>query len=339
MSASAESIRFVVPRSASGSRLDRFVVSACAELPEAPSRAEVQRWIESGAVFLRGAAGKAKDALREGDEVVVTPRAPRTSDAVADPSVQFTLLHIDDDLLVLDKPPGLVVHPAAGHETGTLVNGLLARGWFRVDDVADPDDAEGHLRPGIVHRLDKGTSGIMVVARTAKSREALKAQFQIHSIDREYEAICIGAPLNQTIATLHGRHPVERMKFTTKVRDGKRAETHVTPLATETGKWGTYSHVVCRLETGRTHQIRVHLAEVARTPIFGDPVYGGIPNDPHAKRLANQLGRQALHARLLGFVHPKTGERLVFTSAPPADFQAVREALLPASVTAGAPSA
>jgi 23S rRNA pseudouridine1911/1915/1917 synthase len=244
---------------------------------------------------------------------------------------------MDDDVIVVDKPAGLVVHPAAGHESGTLVNGLLARGWFRAEEVSDPNDAEGHLRPGIVHRLDKGTSGVMVVARNATSREALKQQFQIHSIEREYEALALGVTAAQTISTFHGRHPTDRMKFTSRLADGKRAVTHVQVLAHYGAKARAISHVVCRLETGRTHQIRVHLAEVAKTPILGDPVYGNAPSDLGLRRLGDGLGRQALHARLLGFVHPKTGESLTFTSEPPADFQAIVTELAAESPKIAAP--
>jgi 23S rRNA pseudouridine1911/1915/1917 synthase len=170
-------------------------------------------------------------------------------------------------------------------------------------------------RPGIVHRLDKGTSGVMVVARTPQAREALKAQFQAHTIEREYEAICVGEVRARTFDTLHGRHPRDRMRFTTKVKKGRRAVTHVLVLES----LGKATHVLCRLETGRTHQIRVHLAE-AGTPVLGDPLYGKPPKSTAVYNVAERLGHQALHARLLGFVHPRTGERVRFTAPPPSDF-------------------
>jgi 23S rRNA pseudouridine1911/1915/1917 synthase len=236
------------------------------------------------------------------------------------------VLHVDDEVVVLNKPPGLVVHPARGHESGTLVNGLLARGLFRRDALEGADGAGGedgdaderdaaHVRPGIVHRLDKGTSGVMVVARTASAREALKAQFQAHSIERAYEAIVVGRAAAETISTMHGRHPRDRLRFTTRVTRGKHAVTHVRVLAPLRGA----THVECTLETGRTHQIRVHLAE-SGTPVLGDPLYGKPPRDPEVRAVAERLGHQALHARLLGFIHPGTQQRVRFEAPPPADF-------------------
>jgi 23S rRNA pseudouridine1911/1915/1917 synthase len=253
---------------------------------------------------------------------MVRPEPREATLALPDEGVAFDVLHVDDEVVVLDKPPGLVVHPARGHEGGTLVNGLLARGLFRREGEADSADAPDHVRPGIVHRLDKGTSGVMVVARTTRAREALKAQFQAHSIERAYEAIVVGAAESRTFSTLHGRHPRDRLRFTTRVARGKRAVTHVRVLAALRGA----THVECTLETGRTHQIRVHLAE-SGTPVLGDPLYGKPPRDPEIRALADRLGHQALHARVLGFVHPATGQRLRFEAAAPADFVEVLTAL------------
>ncbi|HEY8087886.1 MAG TPA: RluA family pseudouridine synthase [Polyangiaceae bacterium] len=309
----------VVSRAQAGARLDRFLAGALGV-----SRSELQRWIEAGRVTVGGVARDASSRVREGESVEVEPMAPASSDAVPEAGVVFEVLHVDDAVVVVNKPPGLVVHPARGHEGGTLVNGLLARGFF----AAGEGD---HERPGIVHRLDKGTSGVMVVARTPEAREALKAQFQAHSIERAYVAIVAGEVRVTEHATLHGRHPRDRMRFTTKVRTGKRAVTHVRVL--EKGEGVTL--VECTLETGRTHQIRVHLAE-SGTPVLGDPLYGRPPRDPALRAAAERLGHQALHARVLGFVHPATGKPVRFEVSPPPDFLALWSALRPAGPGAGA---
>jgi len=300
--------------------------------PDAPSRAELQRWIEAGQVSVDGAPARASAKLRAGATVIVRPTPPERSAALPDADVVFDVLYQDDDLVVVDKPAGLVVHPARGHESGTLVNGLLGRGLIRrldddasdTNEGAEPDERDAaaqYVRPGIVHRIDKGTSGILVVARNARAREALKLQFQAHTILREYEAIAVGDVVTQTFATLHGRHPTDRMRYTSHVQQGKHAVTHVRALA-QLGK-ARATHVVCTLETGRTHQIRVHLAESGH-PILSDPLYGRAPRDLELRAIAERLGHQALHARVLGFLHPATGETMRFESPPPSDF---REAL------------
>jgi 23S rRNA pseudouridine1911/1915/1917 synthase len=314
-------IEIVVPYAATGARLDRFLAASLGR-----SRSELKRWIELGRVTVQGAARPASATLREGDRVLVQPQPPEETAAEPDSGVVFDVMHVDDDIVVVNKPAGLVVHPARGHEGGTLVNGLLARGFFRSElllaETFGDAAAAGHLRPGIVHRLDKGTSGVMVVARTAAARELLKAQFQAHSIERAYEAIVVGRAESRTFSTRHGRHPTDRLRFTTRVLRGKRAVTHVRVLAPLAG----VTHVECTLETGRTHQIRVHLAE-SGTPVLGDPVYGPAPKDPRVRAAALRLGHQALHARLLGLVHPRTGALLRFEASPPADFVAALAAL------------
>jgi 23S rRNA pseudouridine1911/1915/1917 synthase len=315
--ARTQPVELVVPREAHGARLDRFVAGALGT-----SRSELARWIAGGRVTVDGASRDASARVREGQLVRVDPQPPPSSAAEADPSVRFDVLHVDDDVIVLDKPAGLVVHPARGHAGGTLVNGLLALGFFRHDEAdAAASEVEAHagddthLRPGIVHRLDKGTSGVMVVARHPAAREKLKAQFQAHSIERAYEAIVVGAARATTIATLHGRNPHDRLRFTSRVASGKRAVTHVRVLSFLAGA----THVECALETGRTHQIRVHMSETG-TPVLADPLYGRPPRDPRVRAVADALGHQALHARRLGFAHPATGTRMRFDSAPPPDF-------------------
>jgi 23S rRNA pseudouridine1911/1915/1917 synthase len=318
-----EAIEIVVTREGNGARLDRFVAGAIGV-----SRAELQRWVARGRVTVDGDRREASTTLREGQRVVVLPEAPRSSFAVPDAEVTFRVLHVDAEVVVVDKPAGLVVHPARGHETGTLVNGLLGLGLFRREDLVDEDHA--HDRPGIVHRLDKGTSGVMVVARTPTAREALKAQFQRHSIERVYEAIAVGDVPSCTFATLHGRHPGDRLRFTTRVAQGKRAVTHVRRLAPLRGA----THVECTLETGRTHQIRVQLAE-AGWPVLGDPVYGHAPRDPRVRDTGARLGHQALHARVLGFVHPGTAAPVRFEAPAPPDFAAALRELAVGSTSAG----
>ncbi|HVH44264.1 MAG TPA: RluA family pseudouridine synthase [Labilithrix sp.] len=347
-------ILLVVPREAEGTRLDRFLASALSAIEGGPSRTELQRWIEHGGVTVDGFIKKPSEKLREGARIAVEPEPPPKSNALADASVEFDVVYMDDAVIVLDKPAGLVVHPARGHQTGTLVNGLLARGVFdapegedeiderpsaslraeaeagevrsktkRGKDVALPVASAGapldldRSRPGIVHRLDKGTSGVMVVARHPRAREHLKAQFAAHSIEREYVALCVGKVNAVSFETLHGRHPTDRIRFSSKVKVGKRAVTHVRPLE-HYGAHATY--VACRLETGRTHQIRVHLSD-NRTPILGDALYGKLPRHPVLRDAAEALGRPALHARVLGFVHPITGKTMRFEVEPPADFQ------------------
>lgn len=319
-------IVLVVPREAAGARLDRFLASTLSAMEDGPSRSELQRWIEHDRVKVDGVVKKASDKLREGARVAVDPEPPPKADAIAEDGIEFEVVHMDDDLLVIDKPPGLVVHPAKGHRSGTLVNGLLARGVFdATSEDAGEDGEEGAKdRPGIVHRLDKGTSGLMVVARTPRAREHLKTQFAAHAIEREYVAICVGDVGARTFDTLHGRHPTDRMKFSSKVKTGKRAVTHVRPLESFARKLATL--VSCRLETGRTHQIRVHLAD-GGTPILGDALYGKPPKHPVLREQAEVLGRPALHARVLGFVHPTTKKTIRFEAEPPADFQVALEAL------------
>ncbi len=282
----------------------------------------MQRWIDHDRVLVDGKPARSSRAVRVGAKIEVRPEASQPTTAEPDASVVVPVVFEDAHLVVIDKPAGLVVHPARGHAGGTLVNGLLARGGFESAE-GDSRDPQGHLRPGIVHRIDKGTSGLLVVAKDEATREGLKAQFAAHTIEREYWAIVVGAPGDQTIATLHGRHPTDRLRFTSRVNEGKRAVTHVRVVE----RLGEATLVACRLETGRTHQIRVHLTEKTGTPILGDPLYGGEPRSKRLREMAKELGRQALHARVLGFVHPATGRAMRWESPLPADLEAILEAL------------
>jgi 23S rRNA pseudouridine1911/1915/1917 synthase len=309
---SERTFRFVADAGDSRDRLDKFVVQRMTESGVTSTRGAVQRWIHAERVTVDGRGASPSDTVRLGAIIEVRPLGPPPTDLEPDRDVEFEILFEDEHLVVIDKPGGLVVHPARGHDTGTLVHGLLAKASF------EPSSEEGtSVRPGIVHRLDKGTSGIMVVAKNERTREGLKSLFSRHDIERAYLAIVVGSAADRTFETLHGRHRKDRMKFTTHVTTGKRAVTHVRVIE----RLGTLATLVeCRLETGRTHQIRVHLSECAKTPILGDPVYGHAPRDSRLRALADRLGRQALHAAVLGFVHPVTHEKLFFRREPPWDF-------------------
>jgi 23S rRNA pseudouridine1911/1915/1917 synthase len=287
------------------------------------SRATVQRLIEQGKVWVDGAPCRPRDNVGEGNVLEVEPQPPEPSAAVPDAAVRFEVVHEDDDVLVVDKPAGLVVHPARGHRDGTLVNGLLARDSFTLSELGD--EAEQHQRPGIVHRIDKDTSGLLVIAKNEAAREHLKAQLAEHSMERVYRAITQGVPRVATIRSLHGRDPRSRLRFTSKVAEGKAALTHVRVIEVLAG--GKAALVECRLETGRTHQIRVHLLERANTPLLGDALYRTPQQPRELAPIAESLGRQALHAAVLGFIHPRSGEALRFESALPADFESALSAL------------
>ncbi len=304
--------QLVVPPGSAGKRLDVFLASAIAEV----SRSQLGRHIGQGAVSVNGAASVPSRKLRAGDVVVWTPPPVVPTELVAE-DIPLTIVHEDRWLVVVDKPPGLVVHPAAGHEAGTLVNALLAH-------CKDLRGIGGELRPGIVHRIDKDTSGLLVVAKDDATMNALGAAFKAHAIERVYEAFVVGKPPGPVgrIDTLYGRDPKDRKKFSSRVRTGKRAVTNWKVIE----RWAGAARLEARLETGRTHQVRVHLAALG-CPLLGDKTYGRAPRDPALRPIAETLGRQALHARTLGFVHPATGKALSFSSELPADLRAALAAL------------
>ncbi len=305
----------VVGREGGGKRLDVALVAAL----EGISRSQVARHIGEGAVSVNGTLAAApSQKVRAGDVLSWQP-APLRAVALQAEDIPLQVVHEDRWLLVLDKPAGLVVHPAPGHEGGTLVNALLAH-------VKDLRGIGGELRPGIVHRLDRGTSGLMVVAKDDATLAALGADFKVHRILRKYEALVVGAPARDSgrIETLHGRDPHDRKKFSVKVRAGRRAVTEWRVLERLAG----LTRMEAELHTGRTHQVRLHLTSLG-CPLLGDATYGRPPRDPELRELGRELGRQALHAKVLGFSHPGTGQWLQWTSPLPADIEralvAVRE--------------
>lgn len=313
-------MRFPIDAAAAGERVDKLL----ARLMPGTSRATIQRWISEERVRIDGRPCRPRDVPPAGSVVEVEPGPPPPTEAEPDPSVPFRVLFEDPHLLVVNKPAGVVVHPARGHRHGTLVSGLIARPGFE-RAPADPRDPSGSLRPGIVHRIDKDTSGILVVAKDEPTREGLKAKLASHEVEREYLALTLGVPKAGRIDTRYGRDPKSRLRFSSRLREGKRAVTHLRVLEELAG--GRAALVSCRLETGRTHQIRVHLAEQAKTPILADALYGRRPRDADLAAIETELGRQALHAAVLGFAHPLTGEALRFEAELPADMQRALEQL------------
>ena len=291
-----------------GERLDAFVARVCPEL----SRSAAQRLIEEGCITRNGKPGKKNDKLNEGDQISVTIPEPKEVDIVAK-EIPLDIVYEDEDLLVINKPKGLVVHPAAGHQDDTLVNGLL---YALGDDLSG---INGELRPGIVHRIDKDTSGLLAVAKNDLAHAVLASQLKDHTMARTYEAIVCGSFREDsgTVDAPIGRHPSDRKKMTVTERNSKHAVTHWEVIARYRG----YTHIRCRLETGRTHQIRVHMAHIGH-PILGDVVYG---------RKKPELGQssQVLHAGVLCFQHPRDGRPVMVFAPRPDYFEQVLQKLQP----------
>ena len=290
----------------SGERLDAFLARSVADL----TRSAAQKLLDQGCVTRNGRPGKKNDKLEAGDRIALT--LPEVKEVEIPPTeMALDIVYEDEDVLVINKPKGLVVHPAAGHQEDTLVNGLL---YARKDSLSG---INGELRPGIVHRIDKDTSGLLAVAKNDFSHRILASQLKDHTMARTYELIVCGTfrESSGTVDAPIGRHPSDRKKMCVTQRNSKQAVTHWEVITQYRG----YAHVRCRLETGRTHQIRVHMAHIGH-PILGDTVYG------HKKA---ELGQktQCLHAGQLCFQHPRD-QRPVLVFAPlPEYFQAVLDKL------------
>ena len=288
-----------IPHADAGQRLDRFLAQA---LP-AFSRARLQTLIRDGFITVNGKSARPRNAVRSGD--VIEVREPEIEEIEAQPeSIHLDVLFEDDDLLVLNKPAGLVVHPGAGHQQHTLVNALLAH-------CKNLSGIGGKQRPGIVHRLDKETSGAIVIAKNDATHRDLSAQFADRTTGKVYLALAAGAPPKSsgTIDAPIARHPVHRQRMSIARRGGRPAKTEYRVL----GSNGDVSLIECVIHSGRTHQIRVHLHHLGH-PVLGDKLYGG-------KRAGN-LSRQMLHAWKLSFRHPRTAEVLSFIAPIPQDFAA-----------------
>lgn len=300
---------FLFPDELPAERLDSFLSKS---LPDV-SRSQLKKLIDGGRVTVEDAPVKASLKLKGGESIQVVLPEPEPVEALPE-DIPLDIYYEDQDLIVVNKAPGMVVHPAAGHYSGTLVNALL----HHCDDLAG---IGGELRPGIVHRIDKDTSGLLVITKNDQSHQHLAAQFKEHSIERRYLALIHGCPQNDsgTVDQPIGRHPIQRKKMSGKARQARSAVTHWRMLKRYHQQG--MSLIELKLETGRTHQIRVHFSEMNH-PLIADPLYGNRSRmaaikDPALKKLVAELPGQALHARLLGFIHPQTGKYLEFSCEMP----------------------
>ena len=301
-----ETLEFTAAPADAGQRLDRWLAGQAG----APSRSALQGLMEAGFVRRNGAPANKKDKLAAGDRITLTLPDPQPIEAQPQ-DIPLDIVYEDDHLLVVNKPKGMVVHPAPGNPDGTLVNALLYHCRGQLSGVG------GAIRPGIVHRIDKDTSGLLVVAKDDLTHQGLSEQMAVHAIHRVYHAVVYGN-IRQDTGTIEapiGRDPRDRKRMAVTPGQGKRACTHWQVLE----RFGRFTLLACRLETGRTHQIRVHMAHIGH-PLAGDPVYG-------PRSVIRELQGQCLHAKELGFRHPVTGQEMRFDSPLPAYFTTFLERL------------
>lgn len=286
----------------SSERIDKYISE---QLPDL-SRSYVQQLVKEHKVFVNKKICKSNYKCKPDDQIVVYYEEPKELEVVAE-NIPLDILYEDPSIIIVNKPKNMVVHPAAGHENGTLVNALLYHCRDSLSSI------NGVIRPGIVHRIDRNTTGILVVCKNDRAHRLLAEQLKEHSITRKYHAICYGT-FYETEGIVNapiGRHPVDRKKMAINHKNGREAITHYKVLKNLSDK---YSYIECSLETGRTHQIRVHMASIGH-PLLGDDVYG--PKNPKVKGLEGQT----LHAKVLGFVHPDTNAYIEFDSELPPYFQ------------------
>ena len=301
MSESNETIQYIVSADEAGSRLDQFLVKKIPDI----SRSFLQKQIKENHVTVNGKPAKAGNKLNESDEVYMVLEPPKEL-SVEPEDIPLDILYEDEDIIVINKPKQMVVHPAPGHYSGTVVNALL---YHCKDSLSG---INGVLRPGIVHRIDQDTTGAIVICKNDYAHRFIAEQLREHSITRTYHAIVHNHVVQEegTIESTIGRHPVDRKKMAMNVKNGKHAVTHYKVLDSLNGK---FTYICCNLETGRTHQIRVHMASIGN-PILGDSVYG-------PSKCPFHLTGQTLHAKTLGFIHPRTKKYIEFDAPLPEYFQ------------------
>lgn len=295
-------LEFTVAPEQGGIRIDKYL----SEVQDEYSRSYLQKLLKEDGAVVNGKAVKISYKTVPGDRITLDVPDAVEPEIEAE-AMELDILYEDADFIIINKPKGMVVHPAAGHYSGTLVNGLMHHCQDSLSGI------NGVMRPGIVHRIDMDTTGVLVVCKNDMAHQSIADQLKVHSITRRYQAIVHGV-LKEDTGTINapiGRHPVDRKKMAVNYKNGKEAVTHYQVLE----RFRNFTYVECRLETGRTHQIRVHMANIGH-PLLGDEVYG-----PAKAKPFGQLVGQTLHAGVLGFIHPRTGEYVEFTAPLPEYFQ------------------